>query len=160
MMICSLKILCFAVDAACVCLMQCPPSRNPPDSIHCPLPIPAIPAAAMSCLCSCDGSCCSWQHGRPGRGRGTKQMVVADMTVLVAERAHKTCRGTLESAGFVNGGLRCPLGPRPPYLLAHHCASRCSLVCSTAGSTPQCHLRRGPSKLSVRCQLLHWEPAD
>lgn len=121
-------------------------------------------------VCSCDGSCCSSQHGRPGWGSVTKTEagnVVADMTVLVAERVHKKCtgchsksRGTLEPAGFASGGLRCPFVSRPPYLLVHHCSSRCSLVYSTVGSTQQYHLRRGPSKLSVRCQLLYWEPGD
>lgn len=35
------------MDAAHI-LTQCPPSRNPCDSIHCPLLIPAIPAAVFA----------------------------------------------------------------------------------------------------------------
>lgn len=112
----------------------------------------------------------SRQHGRSGRGRVAKPAagnVVADRIVLVVERVNRKCtgchsksRGTLERADFVSGGMKHPVESRPPYLLAHHYASRCSLVYSTVGSTQQCHLRRGPSKLLVRCQSLHWEPGD
>lgn len=93
--------------------------------------------------------------------------MLADMTGLVLERVNRKCtgchsksRGTLEPAGFPSGELRCLFESRPPYLVVRHCTSHCSLCYSTVGSTRQCHLRRGSSKLSVRCQLLHWEPGD
>lgn len=72
----------------CVCCNVCPSGKEMlllgPDCIHCPsFPLLLSQLLPWSCLCSCDGSWCSWQHDRPGRESVTKLeagAVVAHMT--------------------------------------------------------------------------------
>lgn len=97
-------MLCNLCHACVFKCSSCPPKGN--AFVETCLYLPPSHSFYPSCSCFCDGSCCSWQHGRPRSGRLTKpeaRAMVAHM--LVAGR------GAIEGALVATAKSRSTLEP-------------------------------------------------